>query len=312
VANGNDLVSDINRDSGLVTAVAEANAAELPDKFTDAFDFRGFTGGADGENVSPADYKAGMDLLLNEPAHIIVAAGQSHHAIGADLTAHVKAASSDTNKQERIGIVGSASGDDFDDIRSHNLNSDRIVFVAPGIVTSDAAAGKTVTLPGSYTAAAVAGLLASYSPHISLTNKPLPVADLPVYYTNAELTQLVQNRVLAVQRKLGFKLVKGVTTSTNTAWTQITTRRIVDYAKYGVRSAADPYIGLLNNERVRGALRATINSFLAEMVEDEMLISYDLDVAATRAEERQGIVRVTMVLRPVFSIDYIKVTMFLE
>jgi hypothetical protein len=63
---------------------------------------------------------------------------------------------------------------------------------------------------------------------------------------------------------------------------------------------------------VRGAMRATINSFLAEMVEDEMLISYDLDVSATREEERQGIARVTIVLRPVFSIDFIKVTMFLE
>ena len=109
----------------------------------------------------------------------------------------------------------------------------------------------------------------------------------------------------------GFHIVRGITTSTNTAWKQITTRRIVDYAKFGVRSAADPYIGLLNNERVRGALRTTINSFLAEMVNDEMLISYDLNVTATRQQEIQGIVQVTMVLRPVFSIDFIKVTMFL-
>jgi hypothetical protein len=48
------------------------------------------------------------------------------------------------------------------------------------------------------------------------------------------------------------------------------------------------------------------------MVDDEMLISYELDVTATREEERQGIARVTMVLRPTFSIDFIKVTMFLE
>jgi hypothetical protein len=79
-----------------------------------------------------------------------------------------------------------------------------------------------------------------------------------------------------------------------------------------VRSAATSYIGLLNNERVRGAMRSTINSFLTEMVNDEMLISYELEVTATREEERQGIARVTMVLRPTFSIDFIKVTMFLE
>jgi hypothetical protein len=312
IANGNDLASDINDNSSLVSATPAANAAELPTTFANALDFQAFGAGANGAIVSAADYKAGLDEMINEPAHIMVAAGQSHTAIGADLTAHVTTASSDLNKRERIGVVGSALGDNLNDLRDHNLNSDRIVFVAPGIVTTDAATGQQVTLSGAYAAAAVAGLMASYSPHVSLTNKPLPVIDLEETYTNAELTQLVQNRVLALQNKLGFKVLKGITTSTNTAWHQITTRRIVDYAKFGVRSAADPYIGLLNNARVRGAMRATINSFLAEMVEDEMLISYDLDVSATREEERQGIARVTIVLRPVFSIDFIKVTMFLE
>lgn len=317
IANGNDLADDINKSSTLVSATPSDHPDALPNKFASALDFRLFgtgtnTRGDNGAVVSATDYKAGLDLLTNEPAHIMVAAGQSHTDIGADLTAHVKTASSDMNKQERIGVVGSALGDSFDDIRGHNLNSDRIVFVAPGIVATDAATGNRVTLPGAYTAAAIAGLMASFSPHVSLTNKPLPVVDLQKKYTNAELTQLVQSRVLALQNKLGFKVVKGITTSTNTAWHQITTRRIVDYAKFGVRSAADPYIGLLNNERVRGALRATVNSFLAEMVEDEMLISYDLTVSATREEERKGIARIALVLRPVFSIDFIKVTMFLD
>ena len=118
--------------------------------------------------------------------------------------------------------------------------------------------------------------------------------------------------MLALEVRQGHRIVKGITTSTNTAWQQITTRRIVDYAKYGVRSAANPYIGLLNNERVRGALKSTIASFLNEMLADEMLVSYDLEVSATREDERKGIVQVVMVLRPVFSIDFIKVTMFLE
>jgi hypothetical protein len=131
-------------------------------------------------------------------------------------------------------------------------------------------------------------------------------------FTLAELTQLVQARVLALEERQGFRVVQAITTYTNTDWKQITTRRIVDYAKFGVRSEANPYIGLLNNERVRGALKSTINSFLMEMVSDEMLVSYDLDVTATRDDERKGIVQVTMVLRPVFSIDFIKVTMFLE
>lgn len=47
------------------------------------------------------------------------------------------------------------------------------------------------------------------------------------------------------------------------------------------------------------------------MIDDEMLVSYELDVSATREQEIRGIAQVTMTLRPTFSIDYIKVVMFL-
>jgi hypothetical protein len=145
---------------------------------------------------------------------------------------------------------------------------------------------------------------------VSPTNKELAVNELETHFDAAHLTLMVQNRILALEARSGFRIVKGITTDDG-AFRQITTRRIVDYAKYGVRGAAEPYIGLLNNERVRGALRGTINSFLTDMVNAEMLESYDLDVTATRDEEIQGICRVTMSLQPVFSIDYIVVDMFL-
>jgi hypothetical protein len=316
VVSGRDLTKDVNNPlapSALVTAEAAANAAELPDKTSGAF--LPFAGGSNGAAAGAGDYRDGFDVLLSEDAHLMVAAGQDQ-SFGDHLDAHCQLASTDTFKRDRIGVVGSGVGAAglAAGIRAHNLASDRIVFAAPGIVTTDAAAPgqPSVILPGAYTAAAVAGLLSRYPPHVSLTNKPLSVDGVNPVFTRPELSDLVISRVFVVEQKQGFRVVRGITTSTNTAWQQITTRRIVDYAKYGVRSAAEPYIGLLNNERVRGALRATVNSFLTGMVDDEMLISYELDVSATRAEQIQGIARVTIVLRPVFSIDFIKVTMFLE
>jgi hypothetical protein len=47
------------------------------------------------------------------------------------------------------------------------------------------------------------------------------------------------------------------------------------------------------------------------MVQDEALISYELTVTANRAQEIAGEAIVTMTLRPTFSIDFIKVTMYL-
>ncbi len=313
VVDGNDLADDIRRQSAWVDAHPEVHAVEPPSKSASPDAFAVFTDGENGADATDAEYQTGLDALLNEDAHIIVAAGQDDH-FGNKLDAHCQLASTDTIKHDRIALVGSKLGATVDDLRGHNIGSDRVIFVAPGIQATDAGATPPVevTLPGAYAAAAVAGLLASFSAHISLTNKTLSVDGLERRFTAAELTQLVQNRVLALEQRQGFRIVKGITTSTITAFAQITTRRIVDFAKFGVRSAANPYIGLLNNERVRGALRATINSFLAEMVDDEMLISYELEVTATRDDQIKGIARVTMVLRPTFSIDFIKVTMFLE
>jgi len=315
VVSGDDLVADlaaVSSPSALVRGTALASSAEplTPVAATP------LTGGANGAD-SP-DYAAGLDALLGVDAHIIVGAGQDDRALGADLSAHTAVASNDDNKRERVAVVGTAPQGNqstfVQDTSGHSLNSDRVVLVGPGIVTDDRSTNPSVkvTLPGAYTAAAVAGLLSAQPAHVSLTNKVLAVDGLEHALSSAELKQLVLSRVLAVEKRQGFRIVRGITTSTNTAWVQITTRRIVDYAKFGVRSSATPYIGLLNNERVRGALRATVNSFLAGMVLDEMLISYELDVHASRDDERRGIARVDLVLRPTFSIDFIKVTMFLE
>lgn len=318
--DGNDLVTQL-RSSAFVDAAADAHPTELPTIMPTPPNslpvFAGFKNGANGENASPSDYGTGLDALLNLPAHIIVGAGQDD-SFGNRLDAHCQKASTDAVKHDRLGVVGSKPLDpngleaSFDGIIGHNLDSDRIVFVAPGIQTTDTPTSQPVKLPGAYAAAAFAGFLSSLPAHISSTNKTLPVDDLEAHFDSTHLTQLLQHRVLALESRQGFHIVRGITTTTGSAFSQITTRRIVDYAKFGVRSAADPYIGLLNNERVRGALRATLNAFLANMVDDEMLTTYDVTVKATRPQEIQGIVAVTLVLQPVFSIDFIKVTMFLQ
>lgn len=306
-----DVVNDSITGSKLVKAAKAANSIERPSLSANADTFQSFKGGDNG--IANANLQGGLDVLLNEEAHIIVAAGQDDR-FGNTLHKHCQLASTDAVKHDRIAVVGSRLGASNDVIRSHNIDSDRVIFVAPGIKAQDNGATPPiqVTLPGAYTAAAIAGLIASFDPEVSLTNKSFGADDLEQYFTQAQLGQILQSRVLVLEKRQGFRVVRGITTSSGSAFSQITTRRIVDYAKFGVRSAANPFIGLLNNERVRAALRSSINAFLAQMVNDEMLVSYELAVSATREEERQGICRVVMTLRPVFSIDFIKVTMFLE
>jgi len=313
ITDGTALVAAINADSAApATAVAGDKPTERPTTLAET----NFAGGSDGADAGVAEYTAGLDSLLNEDAQIIVAAGLPEPDIGAALKAHVENASTDKIKRDRIAVAGSAKpANDVTTIKPTQF-SDRMVFVAPGIKVVDAAkaaAGAddpSVVLSGAYAAAAVAGMLSARDPQVSLTNKTINVIGLETKFTSGQLEQLVEAQVLALEERTGFRIVKAITTDAG-AFRQITTRRIVDFAKFGVRSAAEPYIGLLNNDRVRKALKGSINGFLAGMVDDEMLESYALDVTATRDEEIRGIAKVTMTLRPTFSIDYIKVVMFL-
>jgi hypothetical protein len=293
--------------SKLVSVGAAQNAGAAFDTVATA---TAFAGGDDLPNVSSADVATGLDALAHETINILVVGGIGSATIRGAVGAHLEQTENDG--RERIAILG-ASASDATTVAGEaaDVADKRIVLVAPGVVTTDARSGSAVTLPPPYLAAMVAGKLSALAPEISLTNKTVPVDDLDVHYNSATLKSLLLDRVLLVRPKFGFQIVKGISTDTG-AFKQISVRRVVDYAKAGVRLGADPYIGRLNNARVRAALKATLDGFLSQMVLDEMLVAYQLDVTATRAQEIAGIAVVTMTLEPTFTIDYIRVTMTLQ
>ncbi|MEY4748473.1 MAG: hypothetical protein RIQ60_687 [Pseudomonadota bacterium] len=269
-----------------------------------------FTGGLDAANVSAADLADGLALLVDQPVNIVLVAGFGADQAKGAVAAHLEA--TENEGRERIAVLGAKSAVLADvEADAAAISDDRIVLVAPGVKATDAADGSQVSLPPSYLAAVVAGKIATLAPHISLTNKSLPIDGLAGAFNTTLNKKLLLERVLLVRQKFGFQVVKGITTD-NAAFRQISVRRIVDYAKAGVRQGSDPYIGRLNNSRVRAALKATLDGFLSQMVVDEMLVSYTLDVSATRAQEITGVCAVTMTLMPTFSIDYIRVTMNLQ
>jgi len=271
------------------------------------------TSATNGANTGAGDYQSGLAALLNQNVHIVVLAGQNAGTMGPALVAHVENASTDLMKRERVGVIGSSASSTVTDLVAPAQDEGRLIFAGPGVRVNDVVAGREVVLPGTYAAAAVAGRISSLDPHFSPTNKTINANGLETDFNGTELEQLLLGRVLALESRNGtIRIVRGLTTSTNTAWSQITTRRIVDYARFGVRAAANPFIGKLNNERVRQALKGSVNSLLAAMVDREMLIGYELDVSATRDQQIRGIAQVTMFLQPTFSIDFIRVVMYLE
>lgn len=314
-ANSGDLFDAVRDGSRLVTA-ADLDDADRGATVVEVVAASGADlGGPDGVAATTTELAAGLGVLATKPVNIVVAGGFDAKTAAATMLAHLEETENDG--RERIGVMGTSS-----DVPATLVTDDvskgsnpRLVLVAPGIMADDAARvgeiNKRVRLPAAYAAALVAGRMATLAPHISLTNKDVAADDLARDYSRAEQKNLLNNRVLLLNKNFGIRVLKGISTDTG-AFRQISVRRIVDYAKAGVRLGANPYIGRLNNSRVRAALKATLDGFLSGMVLDEMLIGYALDVSATRAQEINGQAIVTMTLQPTFSIDFIKVIMNLS
>jgi hypothetical protein len=261
------------------------------------------------EGATQQDFSTAVDELLKEEINLLVA---PELTTASALTVLKAAANSaESNGRDLIAVIGAdASG--VTAINNQVQADKRVILCAPGVYAYDAAANQEVLLPGNYTAAAVAGLIASLAPQASPTNKVLPgITKLGTKFGYGELKALLQGNVLPLESRQGIRVVRGITTE-GAAFSQITTRRIVDYAKTGIRQVANPFIGRLNNERVRKALQGALDGFLTTMLVDEALVGYTLEVKASRQDEIAGRCVVNVAMQPTFSIDYIRVTLALS
>ena len=310
-ATAEALAAQVNQGSRFATAgaVAGAHKAKVPTAVQAPT-----TVTTNGDPITTTELAAGLGLLAGQPVNIVTAGGLDMKTAAGTMLAHLEATENDG--RERIAVLGASTDVPADLITSDSSkgSNPRLVLVAPGILADDAARtgpDRQVRLPAPYAAALVAGRMSTLAVHVSLTNKDVAADGLTRVYTRAEQKQLLGSQVMVLAQNLGIRVVKGITTDTG-AFRQVSVRRVVDYAKEGVRRGSNAYIGRLNNPRVRAALKATLDGFLSSMILDEMLTAYSLDVTATRAQEITGQALVTLTLQPTFSIDFVKVIMNLQ
>jgi hypothetical protein len=178
------------------------------------------------------------------------------------------------------------------------LVSDRFVFVAPY----------------GYMGAAI-GMIAGQRYFESPTFKSLPgVADLSFDFTDQQLEALIKSGVCAVDEvpRKGIAVVKGITTDGG----QINVTRVADRAVRHVQNIAQDFIGLLNTEAHRLALKQRITEAFTRMEKegaivpspDGQLPAFAVTVESTSDDFAAGIVRIDTAVRPVRAIDYIYAT----
>jgi hypothetical protein len=301
----NGIAATLNATSALVSAEAGAST-ELP--------ATGTTTLSAGTHPATANYTTAIDRLELDPGIDMVMASMQDFAatnlnpdsVHAAIEAHCRTQSEAAHNRIGFGTVAPGIEGNPTAIvaKAGTLASDRFVLVAPHGVLG-----------------AVAGLIGGLSYYESPTFKRLSgVSELTYDYMPSELNDLIEGGVLAVakQRNRGIIVVKGIDTTGATG--QISVTRVADHAVRGVKALADLFIGTLNTEDGRTALRQKLTEFFLEMERERAIVpsvdgsdpSFKVDVYSTQRDFALGIVRVDIAVRPVRAIDFIYATILVQ
>lgn len=274
---------------------------------------------AGGVDASQDEYIAGLGLLEDvAEVDLVAVALQDHGDIGngrasaiySAIVAHCEQMSADARGRIGFGQVSSraplpadATDDDPLDLQmADHLRSDRFVLLAP-----HGALG------------AVAGRIGSLAYHQSPTFKTLAgLGDFRPALRVEQQRQYLQQSIVPIAEVpgRGVAIVRGLTTDGD----QINVRRIADRAVRGVRIIGELFIGKLNTEDGRNALKQKLTEHMLQMQAEDALVpstdgtdpAFKLDVYSSQADFAQGIVRVDLAVRPVRAIDYIYATVLVQ
>jgi hypothetical protein len=264
---------------------------------------------AGGKDAGESDYLDALQPLGSESdVDMVLAAVQDFSNI--DTVTHIYSAviahcqQMSSNSQGRVGFgqLPPTADDNEAKKMAAALLSDRFVLLAPhGVV------------------GAVAGRIGSLDYFESPTFKPLSgMGSLSRALPLEVQGSLLSSSVVPVveQRGRGVIILRGLTTDGD----QISVRRIADRAVRGVRLLGELFIGRLNSEDGRGALKQKLIEFLVQMEKEGALVpsadgkapAFSAHVQSSPADFAQGIVRVDIAVRPVRAIDFIYATIVVQ
>lgn len=263
----------------------------------------------DGTSPSVNNFKDAIDLLAEDSRIDLVLAAIEPSKSDADvsqihqaLLSHAVTQSDNGAPRIAFGSITASEAADLDKIKDHAsaVRNRRFVLVAP------------VAAQG-----AVAGMIGRMNPHESPTFKPVPLHGIAAStYRESQLNKLLGPMInlCVVQNRPGRGIIvlKGI----NTIGDQISVTRVADKAIRETKAIAENFIGILNSEEARIALKQQIVATFTRMEREGAIVAstngedpaFVVDVYSTQQDFAQGIVRIDIAVRPVRAIDYIYAT----
>lgn len=303
--SGNYLPAILLRDSALVH-VRQASSLGEADQLPAATTPLPLAGGS---SPNAAAYQTAIDLLGEDPRINLVLASVEPtrtetltRTVHQALVAHAVTQADAGSPRVAFGAVTPGEQVDLDRIRDHAAAVRNRRFV---LVTPSGAAG------------AVVGAIARTNPEVSPTFKSVPLFGVPpASYRESELNRLLgpTHNTVVVQERTGRGVI--VLRGLDTSGDQISVTRVADAAIREVKAISENFIGQLNSDDARTALRQQIVATFTRMERAGALVpstdgsdpAFLVDVYSTQLDFAQGIVRIDVAVRPVRAIDYIMAT----
>jgi hypothetical protein len=270
-----------------------------------------FTGGS---SPNTDAYATAIDLLSDDPRiDLLLAAIEPGRADAEVSTIHqalqAHAVTMADHGAPRIAFGSISTGEqtaayksDLSLIREHAamVRNRRFVLVAP-----------------SGAEGAVAGVVGRLDPQDSPTFKSVPLFGVrPAGFRESQLNQLLGStmNLCVVQDRAGHGVV--VLRGLDTTGDQISVTRVADECIRETKAISENFIGELNTDQARSALKQQIVATFTRMERAGALVpstdgkdpAFVVDVYSTQLDFAQGIVRVDIAVRPVRAIDYIYAT----
>jgi len=242
------------------------------------------------------------------------------------VLSHCKSMST-VKAEERIGLVGyqfdgsgntTATSDGNADTlvttltgKSVSFNSPYLVVCAPRFKAFNIK-GDLKYFNGTYTAAYISGLIASFAVGEPITNKDVSgIQGLSTYFKNRQILQLIDNGVCVIERVGGgLKVVQGVTTwvaDDNYNRKEISVRLATNYIAKNCRENLKQFVGRKNSPQMLQIIRGSLIQVLRELENNEIIVGTptypayrNLTLTATG-----DVVYVSFECSPVLPINYI-------
>lgn len=264
-----------------------------------------------------------LDLIEYTPLRYLVPAGTTDSGVQAAFADHCRLSSSSAKRRERICILGHGLGWTQEQIRirAETFNSERVVFVSPGLRMPDLVTGLQRTYSSALAATAlVAGMLAAEGNGVSdpITHTFLTgVTEAEIKYQSGspELDQAIISGVLTIERdptlvreSRGYRVTRGITTSrSSVVFEQISIINQSDYVAQVIRDMEETlFIGKALDGSTLALIRESINLALDRLSGQSIIYGFDPSATIVSLNQaNRSAIDATYKIFPAPAIDFI-------